>query len=89
MFLFQGGKTHTNLRAYGQAKTANMLFSISLAEKLGPGKGKSGAGLLSFSLHPGAIITNTAADLDFKAIGEEIRESTFNLSFVVSYVVIR
>jgi NAD(P)-dependent dehydrogenase (short-subunit alcohol dehydrogenase family) len=33
--------------AYGQSKTANMLFSLSLAEKLRE------KGVASFSLHPG------------------------------------
>lgn len=50
--LFQGGETYDKWRAYGQAKTANMLFAVSLAEKLGD------KGLLAFSLHPGVISTN-------------------------------
>ncbi|PPR07448.1 hypothetical protein CVT26_013479 [Gymnopilus dilepis] len=56
---FDGGKTYDSWRAYGQSKTANALFSISLAEKLGK------RGLLSFSVHPGGIFTNMAARLDF------------------------
>ncbi|PPQ66405.1 hypothetical protein CVT26_011274 [Gymnopilus dilepis] len=72
---FDGGKTYTDLRAYAQSKTANMLFSVSLAEKLGPGKAKKGPGLLSFSLHPGEILTNAAPHMDFKTIGEEMREA--------------
>jgi len=38
--------------AYGQAKTANILFARSLANKLGK------RGLLAYSVHPGAIFTN-------------------------------
>lgn len=64
----QGGKTYTPLRAYGQSKTANMLLSISIAEKLGK------RGVLSFSLHPGAIMTNAVANIDFKELIEELRE---------------
>ena len=66
MFLiFQGGKLYTQMAAYGQSKTGNMLFSVSLAEKLGK------RGLQSFSLHPGMISTNGNAKLDFKTIVEE------------------
>lgn len=39
-------------RAYGQAKTANILFSVALAEKLGS------KGLKVFVLHPGPVQTN-------------------------------
>ncbi|KAJ3498387.1 hypothetical protein NLG97_g1165 [Lecanicillium saksenae] len=49
---FDDGKTYNKWTAYGQSKTANMLFSISLAEKL------SSKGLLSHSLHPGVISTH-------------------------------
>ncbi|RPD58291.1 NAD(P)-binding protein [Lentinus tigrinus ALCF2SS1-7] len=49
---FQDGKTYHKWRAYGQSKTANILFSVALAEKLGL------RGLKAFSLHPGAIATN-------------------------------
>ncbi|TFK86007.1 NAD(P)-binding protein [Polyporus arcularius HHB13444] len=49
---FQGGKTYDKWRAYGQAKTANILFTVGLAQRLGS------KGLKAFSLHPGGIITN-------------------------------
>ncbi|OCK92573.1 short-chain dehydrogenase [Cenococcum geophilum 1.58] len=49
---FGNGKDYDPSLAYGQSKTANMLFSVSLAEKL---KSK---GAVAFSLHPGAIWTN-------------------------------
>lgn len=44
---FQDGKVYDRWAAYGQSKSANILFSNALAEKLGP------KGLKAFSLHPG------------------------------------
>ncbi|KAF3482880.1 uncharacterized protein GIQ15_02204 [Arthroderma uncinatum] len=58
---FQGGETYNKWQAYGQSKTANMLMAVSLAQKLG-----SKNRLLSFSLHPGVILTNLGAHLDWK-----------------------
>ncbi|PLB47638.1 short-chain dehydrogenase [Aspergillus steynii IBT 23096] len=49
---FDDGNTYDPWLGYGQAKTANMLFSLSLAQKLGT------RGLISVSLHPGVINTN-------------------------------
>jgi len=69
---FEGGKNYTVLRAYGQAKTANMLLAISLAKKLGK------RGLLAFSLHPGFILTNAAAQMDFKVLLEEF-DTTYRM----------
>ena len=60
---FQGGKTYEKWRAYGQSKTANMLFAVSLAEKLGKKR------LRAYSVHPGVIFTNLGrllAEEDFK-----------------------
>ncbi|EPQ53757.1 short-chain dehydrogenase [Gloeophyllum trabeum ATCC 11539] len=51
---FKDGKEYNKWAAYGQAKTANILFSVALAEKLGS------KGLTAFSLHPGVISTNLA-----------------------------
>lgn len=56
---FHNSTTYNKWVAYGQSKTANMLFSLSLAEKLGT------VGLLSFSLHPGVIGTNLASHIDW------------------------
>ncbi|SPJ72826.1 related to oxidoreductase [Fusarium torulosum] len=47
---FSNGDLYNKWSAYGQSKTANMLFAISLAEKLGS------RGLQAYSLHPGAIL---------------------------------
>lgn len=48
---FQGGELYNKWNAYGQTKTANILFSRELAKRYGD------KGLTAFSLHPGAIIT--------------------------------
>lgn len=53
-------KGYNKWTAYGQAKTANMLFAKELSNKY---KSK---GLTSFSLHPGGIMTNLASHLDFQ-----------------------
>ncbi|KAJ4053310.1 hypothetical protein NW758_003110 [Fusarium oxysporum] len=56
---FSNGERYNKWSAYGQSKTANMLFASSLAEKLGS------RGLQAFSLHPGAILdTSLAKHLD-------------------------
>ncbi|KAF2093271.1 NAD(P)-binding protein [Rhizodiscina lignyota] len=50
---------------YGQSKTANVLFSISLTEKLGA------KGIASFSLHPGCIFTGMVRDLSTEELVEK------------------
>lgn len=55
---FSNGKEYDPWAAYGQSKTANILFAISLAKKLGP------KGVLAYSLHPGSIMTNLPRDVD-------------------------
>ncbi|KAF2710679.1 NAD(P)-binding protein [Pleomassaria siparia CBS 279.74] len=63
---FDKGKTYNKWHAYGQSKTANMLTTVSLAEKLGDN------GLRAYSLHPGVIATNLGShvnwDNDFPAL---------------------
>ena len=44
--------------AYGRSKTANALFARELARRLGPD------GVLSFSVHPGGIVTELGRHLD-------------------------
>ncbi|KAI1338295.1 WW domain-containing oxidoreductase [Xylariaceae sp. FL0016] len=56
---FENGNNYNKWHAYGQSKTANMLFTLSLAEKLG------GCGLLAYSLHPGVIGTNLGDHIDW------------------------
>lgn len=55
-------KAYDKWNAYGQSKTANMLYSLSLSEKLK----KHGIG--SFSLHPGVV--GTSLDRFFSEQGE-------------------
>jgi len=55
---FKNGETYNRWRAYGQTKTANILFSVELA-KLYDSKG-----LEAFSLHPGVILTNLIQHLE-------------------------
>ncbi|RDW64026.1 hypothetical protein BP5796_10528 [Coleophoma crateriformis] len=48
------GHGYTSWAAYGQAKTANILFSLHLSKQLR----EKGAGLRAYALHPGSIATN-------------------------------
>ncbi|KAH6676943.1 WW domain-containing oxidoreductase [Plectosphaerella plurivora] len=57
---FHNGETYNRWVAYGQSKTANMLFAQSLATKLGA------RGLRACSLHPGVIMTNLGAHVDWE-----------------------
>lgn len=52
--------------AYGRSKTANALFARELARRAGQ------AGLLSFSVHPGAIITDLGRHLTDELLQEMI-----------------
>ncbi|KAK0610130.1 hypothetical protein B0T17DRAFT_501023 [Bombardia bombarda] len=63
---FDNGETYNKWTAYGQSKSANCLFALSLAEKFGPK-------LLAFSLHPGVILTNLGNGLDFEADFSEMK----------------
>ena len=65
----QEGKLYNKWRAYGQAKTANVLFAKSLAKKLG------GKGLTAVALHPGVIATSLGAHLDWNVEYSGLRES--------------
>ncbi|KAF9873857.1 hypothetical protein CkaCkLH20_08591 [Colletotrichum karsti] len=55
---FDGGRTYGKWAAYGQSKTANALFSLALAGRLGA---SSSGGLSAFSLCPGYVGTNLGA----------------------------
>ncbi|KAF1844034.1 NAD(P)-binding protein [Cucurbitaria berberidis CBS 394.84] len=56
---FSGGVAYDEWEAYGQSKTANILFSKALAEKLGP------RGLKAYSLHPGQALGTSLAPQGF------------------------
>lgn len=45
------------MTGYGQSKTANILFSVSLADKL------ASRGVKAYSLHPGSIWTGLVRDM--------------------------
>jgi NAD(P)-dependent dehydrogenase (short-subunit alcohol dehydrogenase family) len=55
---FSKGAVYDKWNAYGQAKTANILFSRELANRYGD------KGLSAFSLHPGAIMTPLAKHIN-------------------------
>ncbi|KAI5477002.1 short-chain dehydrogenase [Pseudohyphozyma bogoriensis] len=64
---FNNGKRYTANKAYGQSKTANMLFAVALSEKW------KDIEATSFSLHPGIVNTNLGRHLTpfmlIKAVG--------------------
>lgn len=62
---FTNGAEYDKWRAYGQAKTANNLYTWSLAEKLGS------RGLQAYSLHPGGIVTNLGKHIDMQ--GDDVQ----------------
>ncbi|KAL0938492.1 short-chain dehydrogenase [Colletotrichum truncatum] len=66
---FDNGKNYEKWRAYGQSKTANSLFSIALAERLG-------RKVSAFSLCPGFVSTNLSAHEahDYPAFLESLRK---------------
>ena len=56
--------------SYGQAKTANMLFSVGLSRR----------GIVSNAVHPGAIMTNLGRHMtkdDYAQFGSQAQESRF------------
>jgi len=66
---FKDGEEYNKWMAYGQAKTANILFSVALAEKYG------GQGVKAYSLHPGVIKTNLGKHLkDYEVVFKELQE---------------
>jgi NAD(P)-dependent dehydrogenase (short-subunit alcohol dehydrogenase family) len=68
------GDSYDGWTAYGQSKTANVLFSVALTKKLAK------YGIESFSVHPGSIYTtNLAAHLEesaFAVINDISRRNT-------------
>jgi len=50
------------MTAYGQSKTANVLFAVGLAERVG------GRGVVSVSVHPGSVMTNLMRDMETEAL---------------------
>ena len=58
----QNGATYEKWKAYGQTKTANMLFSLSLADKL------ASKNIQSYSLNPGIIPTGLAQSIPLEEL---------------------
>jgi NAD(P)-dependent dehydrogenase (short-subunit alcohol dehydrogenase family) len=58
MSYIQDGENYNKWLSYGQSKTANNLFAISLAEKLGA-KHK----LSAFSVNPGVVVSQLGGHL--------------------------
>ena len=50
--------------SYGQSKTANVLFTVGLEQRLG------GNGIHAFALHPGGIMTNLSRHMDDKDMAD-------------------
>ncbi|KAK2009664.1 short chain dehydrogenase [Colletotrichum eremochloae] len=71
---FNKGEHYEKWMAYGQSKTANSLFSVALAERLGSA---AAGGLTAFSLCPGYVPTNLAAHEahDFPKFLEDLRKA--------------
>lgn len=65
---FTGGKDYVSWVAYGQAKTANILFSLGLNEKL------AGKGVRSFALHPGSIASGLQQYLSPEMMANALKE---------------
>lgn len=60
---FSDGKEYEPWTAYGQSKTANILFSVELARRL------AGKGIKSYAVHPGGILnTGLTSHLDISTL---------------------
>ncbi|KAF2473160.1 short-chain dehydrogenase [Lindgomyces ingoldianus] len=59
---FQDGKEYNPEAAYGQSKTANMLYAVALASKL------QSKGVTAYSLHPGVIYTNLGRHIPMEVL---------------------
>ncbi|KAI1084145.1 retinol dehydrogenase 13 [Whalleya microplaca] len=74
---FSSGKAYDRWSAYGQSKTANILFSVELARR----------GLRSYAVHPGGIwethLTDHLQEGDFEEIGEISRRNNGRVTFVL------
>ena len=57
-------KSYSKIDCYTQSKLANVLFTRELAKRL------KGTGVTSYSLHPGAVITDIARHINFLFITE-------------------
>ncbi|KAK5998912.1 Short-chain dehydrogenase TIC 32 A [Cladobotryum mycophilum] len=73
---FDNGETYNRWVAYGQSKTANILFAVSLAEKFAK------RGLVAVSLHPGSIATSLVSHLEIDEAILEMRTLSRKMGMV-------
>jgi len=57
---FSEGRTYDELKAYGQSKTCNILFTNELARR----SRDKGANVLAFTVHPGGVFTELGRHID-------------------------
>ncbi|KAL8352028.1 hypothetical protein RB601_002383 [Gaeumannomyces tritici] len=64
---FSEARSYTRLAGYGQAKTANVLFSVALNARLAGTRG-----VRSYASHPGVIMTNLTRHIPPDMMGEMV-----------------
>ena len=72
-------RTYDKWKAYGQSKTANVLFTVELDRRWGP------SGVRAYALHPGVIMTELSRHLteeDFAALSSGARPGGGQLTLV-------
>jgi len=70
---FSNGEKYNKWMAYAQSKTANVLFALSLSEKL------RSRGIQACSLHPGAIITPLRREITDEEVSAALTGSNHDL----------
>ena len=76
---FREESTYEKWKAYGQSKTANILFTVELEKRLG------GQGIHSYALHPGVIMTELSRHLepeDLTTLASRMPAGAFSLKSV-------
>lgn len=64
---FNNGRDYSTVEAYGQSKTANVLFSVGLNQVL------NSKGIKSFAVHPGSIKTNLQNNITPEMMQEGVK----------------
>jgi len=67
---FQNGEAYDQWQAYGQSKTANILFSVYLAAKI-PSKE-----ITTLSLHPGSIMSGLVRHVDMEELKDAMERAS-------------
>ncbi|KAI0142856.1 NAD(P)-binding protein [Xylariaceae sp. FL1272] len=76
---FRDGETYDKWLAYGQSKTANNLFALSLAQKLGS------RGLHAFSVHPGVVLSNLSTHIDWTTEFDKLKKIDLLLGNAIAF----